>query len=235
MPAQDKDLEHVKDRKIANRYLQYLLDLNESVSCFIEEVQLRFEAYAKAFDPKTGELVLELSQKSVNSLSDAEIGSIDKTAHILRLSFEVGDVLYFAAARLLKRNYHTLTLILEFPLYKLQRRNALRIKVLEEHNASVTLEGETYPIHDISATGMSVLVPLFKEELFLKRKLIQGVTFKFASLHLLVDLELVSSSKLKRGDLQKIGFKFHGLPPSADQMIAKEAYLHTHKIWSRWI
>lgn len=235
MPAKEKDLEHVKDRKIANRYLKYLLDLNEPVSCLIEELHLRFETYAKAYDADSGEIVLEFSQRSLDSLSDSDIAAIDGTTNVFRLSFEVGDVLYFAAGKLLKRNYHTLTLKLEFPLYKLQRRDALRIKVLEEHNATVNLDGEVYVLHDISATGMSLVVPLFKEERFANKKFFKGAALRFASLNLTLDLEVVSSSRMKKGDMQKIGFKFHGLPPSADQMIAKEAYLHTHKIWSRWI
>jgi hypothetical protein len=39
----------------------------------------------------------------------------------------------------------------------------------------------------------------------------------------------------KDGLKVKVGLRFKGLPASTEQMIAREAYLHTHKIWSRWL
>lgn len=237
MPSRDKNLEPIKDRRIAERYLKYLLDLNESVSCYIEELDLRFETSAKAFRAEKSELVLEIDPRSADALEDSDFVKLDNFDYTLRLSFQVGDVLYFAAGHRLKRIYHTITAKIEHPIFKLQRRNALRIKVLDEHEAQANLGGNIFEIHDISASGMSMVVPSPRGDDFPKGKRFPKAALRFAGLNMRVDMEVVSTAKLRKADHSdlKIGLKFHGLPPSAEQSIAKEAYLHTHKIWSRWI
>jgi hypothetical protein len=51
-----------------------------------------------------------------------------------------------------------------------------------------------------------------------------------------VDLEVKNVLPAdKSGVKWKVGFRFKGLPGAIEQMIAREAYLHTHKIWSRFL
>jgi c-di-GMP-binding flagellar brake protein YcgR len=126
---------------------------------------------------------------------------------------------------------------IEFPIYKLQRRNALRIRVLDEHEGRINLAGEIFEIHDISAGGLSLITPPHRINDFPKGKFFTKSALRFAGLELKVDIEVISASKIRKAELSdhKIGLRFHGLSPSAEQSIAKEAYLHTHKIWSRWL
>lgn len=237
MHGRDKNLESVRERKTAERYLKYLLDLNEPVSCFSEELDIRFESHAKAFHQEKAELVLEVDPRSADGLEDSALTRLDALPHPLRLSFTVGDVLYFASANMLKRTYRTLTMQVSFPIYKLQRRNALRIRVLDEHKAKVNLEGEIFEVHDISASGMSVIIPHHREPEFPKGKVFKMAAMQFAGLDLRVEMEVINVSKIRKSDLSdyKVGLRFHGLSPKMEDSIAKEAYLHTHKIWSRWL
>jgi hypothetical protein len=237
MAPKEKELEPVKDRKVVERYLRYASEFRELASCLADKESFRFEGQIRSFKPGALSVDLEISMESFQSLTREELARLDTPPSEVRFSFSVNDVLFFAHARVLERKTRSLSLGVDLPVFKLQRRDAMRIKVLEEHNASITIEGKSYIPHDLSATGLSFVVMLDEEALFPLRRIIQSCRLHFAGLDVPVNLEVMSVSRLRKedGHLLKVGFRFLGLSPATEQKLAREAYLHTHKIWSRWL
>jgi hypothetical protein len=147
----------------------------------------------------------------------------------------VSEVLIFVHARALARSGRRLSAALDLPMFKLQRREALRMRVQAEHEASALIGGHALLPHDISATGLSVLIPLDLENDFPRHRLIKGCEIRFAGRTLHVNLEVTSMIRAREGGKWKVGFRFRGLPANEEQAIAKIAYLHGHKVWSRWV
>jgi c-di-GMP-binding flagellar brake protein YcgR len=153
------------------------------------------------------------------------------------LSFAVNDVLFFAPADVTKRDSALLSAEVHLPIYKMQRRDAMRLKILHEHKASITIDGKAYIPYDLSATGLSFVIMPNEVALFPLRRMLQSCRLIFAGLEAFVNLEVMSMARLKRDNerLLKVGMRFMGLSPAFEQKLAKEAYLYTHKIWSRRI
>lgn len=237
MPAGKRnDLEPVKDEKIIHRYFRYASEFSETISCFVEHLNLRFDAQAQSFKEDTNQFSIEITPESYQQMSNHELIVVGREYSMIRLSFSVGDVLYFAGSKTVKRFNRSLVVEVEHPIFKLQRRNALRIKPVDSHGAKVDIEGALFDVYDISATGMSVIIPKDLEVIFPKGKILKSM-LTFTNSECKVGLEVTSMSRLRKDDDKswKIGFKFKSLPTNTEQMIAREAYLHTHKIWGRWL
>lgn len=230
--AQEENLEPIAERKTIERYLQYALDFHEYVSCSCGSI--RFEARPQSFDPTALMLRLEITEESFEHLRRGDLRIIDTPPQNIRISFLVHDVLFFAHTLVEERRTRSLVLAVDTPIFKLQRRNAVRIKLMNEHKAGITLAGKNFVPHDLSATGLSLVLNLDLAERFMVGQTFMGSRLRFLQLDALVDLEVVGNNPVKEG-FWKVGFRFRGLNPTVEQWIAKEAYLHTHKIWSRWL
>lgn len=237
MSSADQDLEPVSDKKIVERYLQYALEFREPISCLMRQDTLSFEATAVAFASKSLSLELEIPTESFVTLSPEDTLGLTTQGTEIRLSFSVNGVLYFAHGRIQSLKMRTLSLIVDLPVFKLQRRDAMRIKLLDEHSATITIDGKAYIPHDLSATGLSFVIMPNEEAAFPIRRMIQSCRLKFVGMDVLVNIEVTSLSRLRKENerLIKVGFRFMGLSPAVEQKLAREAYLHTHKIWSRWL
>ena len=124
---------------------------------------------------------------------------------------------------------------LDMPMFKLQRREALRIR-LTDPKCTIQLGQQSHPLYDISAGGLSILVSLQEEKNYPKGQRFPKSTLQFLGKELKVDLEVKNLiTHGKDGAKVKVGFHFVALPAAIEQMIAREAYLYTHKIWSRWL
>ncbi len=233
MAPADKDLEPILDPKVADRYFQYAVELKEIVSCFVEQGSFRIDC--RLLSQADRRLQLEMLAESASALSAAQFKILDTLPKNLRLSFAVNDVLYFAPADVSKRDSARLSAAVRLPIYKMQRRDAMRLKILNEHKASITIDGKAYIPHDLSATGLSFVIMPDEEALFPLRRMLQSCRFLFAGLEAFVNLEVMSVARLKQDNerLLKVGMRFMGLSPAFEQKLAKEAYLYTHKIWSR--
>ena len=236
MPIKDKDLEPVTDLKMVQRYLKYGVEFHETVSCFIEESDLRFDAYLKSVDEAKLVLEMEVTEDAFAKLDSNHLSAIDQPQAPVRLSYSVNEATFFMHAKFQGRISRRLVAKADMPMYKLQRREALRIKVMDSHKATIKLGAVTLPIFDISAGGLSVVVELDQEKSYKKQQFFSGGILNFLGKEFKVDVEVKNVlNHSKDGMKVKVGLRFKGLPASIEQMIAREAYLHTHKIWSRWL
>lgn len=237
MSADLQELEALPEPETIARYLRYAHEFKESFSLLVEPEKLRLEALVTSFVDQDLLLGLEIPAETFAKLSDADKNLLDAKEQKLRLGFCVNDILFFAQSQLVKRNVRQLDLQVKSPLYKLQRRDSVRIKLLESQKASIEITGKKYLLHDLSASGISFVVMEGDEEKFPPRTMLQNCLLQFSGLEAKVNLEVMGLSKMKKAGsrLLKVGFRFLGLPASLEQKIAKEAYLHTHKIWNRWI
>jgi hypothetical protein len=236
MPNKEKDLEPVSDLRMVQRYLRYGLEFHEIVSCLAEDETLPFEAEFSSLDLDKLLLELAISKESFATLDSNRLSVIDRPRTGLRLSFSVNEATFFAQTLVQGRDARKLVVRAEMPMYKLQRRESMRIKVLESHGATIKLGLAEYPLFDISAGGLSIMVRLDQEKEFSKQHLFPGCTLAFLGKKLKVDLEVKNVLCASKDGLKwKVGFRFKALPPAVEQLIAREAYLHSHKIWSRWL
>lgn len=236
MPAKDKeDLEPVSDLNMAHRYLKYGLEFHEIISCYNEAANLRFQAEIKGLNPDL-QLELEISESSFAKLDYEMLAALDRPQAPLRMSYSVNDATFFAQTTIQERRSRQLSVKVEMPMHKLQRRESLRIKVLESHQASVKLGPITLPLYDISAGGISVVVGPRDEDTYKKLQSFPRSLLKFLGQEIKVDLEVKNVLAVgKDGNSWKVGFRFLNLPPMFEQIITREAYLHSHKIWARWL
>lgn len=235
MPNKDKDLEPVSDLKTVHRYLRYGIEFHEQVSCYIESADLSFTAELRAADKDSFLIELDIEAESFAQLNYVSLGVIDQPQTAVRLSYSVNEATFFVQARVQERKVRKLTVKAELPMYKLQRRESMRIKVLESHQASIQLGKEVHPVFDIGAGGLSIVVGAAQASQFPKQQIFPA-QLKFIGNEIKVNLEVKNVLKFGKDDLKiKIGFRFRGLPAAFEQLIVREAYLHTHKIWSRWL
>jgi c-di-GMP-binding flagellar brake protein YcgR len=233
MPSKEKDLDPVTDLKMVQRYLQYGVEFRELVSCRLEDTDATFDAYVVSVDVKSLSIDMEITEESFAKLTPA---ALDQGQTHIRLSYSVNEATFFVHGKIQRRMTRRLVVQADMPMYKLQRREALRIKVTDSHGATVRLGRDSFPVFDISAGGLSIVIPLSGEKNFKK-----GLTFPKSTLNFLgktfqVDLETKNLLTHGKDGLKvKVGFHFVGLPAAVEQIIAREAYLHTHKIWSRWL
>lgn len=237
MPAdKPSEVEPIQDSKTSERYLRYALELNELIACVVDGTEIRFDARALSVDPAGGEMEIEIISAAFSAMPAEAFAALDKAGAFLRLSYSVHEVLLFARAAIRERNADRLRITVQMPLLKLQRRNALRIKPLLAHEALVQIDETEYVVHDISATGLSIVVSAKELPFFMRRKFRKGCALKFAQTEARVDLEIVSHHRSRQdGSRFKIGFQFQSLPRPMEQKIAQEAYLQTRQIWSRWL
>jgi c-di-GMP-binding flagellar brake protein YcgR len=237
MAPKEKELEPVKDKKVVERYLRYALDFREKFSGLVEPGPLRFDAFLRAFDAENFVLSLQISDGSYDLLGESEKRRLDKLPKEIRLSFAVNDVLYFLHARPLAKKLKAIDAEIDLPMFKLQRRDAVRIKVTDSQMGRIEVGEKNYVLHDLSASGLSFVIMPDQEGEFIPKQIFRSCRLRFSGLDVPVDLEVIGLSRLKEENdrLLRVGFRFLGLTAAVEQHLAREAYLHTHKIWSRWI
>jgi hypothetical protein len=236
MPVKESDLEPVTDLKMVQRYLKYGLEFHEAVSCILDDGGLRFEAQLFSVEDSTLTLELEIDQEPFAKLDSNQLGVVDQPQAGVRISYSVNEATFFVHGKIQRRTGKRISIKADMPMYKLQRRESLRIKVMESHKASVKLGSTTLPLFDISAGGISVVIPFDQEKTYKQKQAFPASVLYFVGKEFKVDLEVKNVlGHSKDGQKIKVGFKFKALPASIEQLIAREAYLHTAKIWSRWL
>jgi|GEM_PF-5005442 len=236
MPKEKDHLEPVTDLKMVQRYLKYGLEFHEIVSCFIEDSGLRFDTSMKTVDPDKFFIEMDVTEDSWAKLTPEMLAAIDQPRSGIRLSYSVNEATFFMQTKFQFRQANRIVVKAEMPMYKLQRREALRIK-LTDPKATIKLGNQPImPLFDISAGGLSLVVSLEEQKGYTKGQLFPGSTLTFLGKEIKVNLEVKNIlGHSKDGMKWKIGLSFKALPASVEQMIAREAYLHTAKIWSRWL
>lgn len=234
----EEELEPISHERSIERYLRYTMDLHEIISCYFEEADLRFTGYTESVEREGKKLRFQL-EVDTKSLSPTDLKRKITLAveRKIKLSFFTHDVLFFASAILKGASGVHITLELDGPIYKLQRRSALRMKLTEDSDCRITIKDKKYIPHDVSALGISVMFSLTEENLFTRKQIIPAALIEFGGKSAIVDLTVISKNRMKhhRTELVKVGFRFEKLPTSLEQSIAKEAYLYTHRVFGRRI
>ncbi|MGZ3741980.1 MAG: hypothetical protein ACXVB9_21565, partial [Bdellovibrionota bacterium] len=190
MPTKDQDLEPVADIKTVQRYLKYGVEFHETVSCFVEDANLRFDAHLKSVEDATLTLELEILEEAFTKLDSNQLSAVDQSQARIRLSFSVNEATFFVHAKIQRRATRRLVVKADMPMFKLQRREALRIKVMDSHKATVKLGTTVLPLFDISAGGLSVVVNLDQEKAYKKQQAFPGSVLSFLGKDFKVDLEV---------------------------------------------
>ena len=239
MAAKEKDLEPVTDRKVIDRYIRYAVDFKEIASCTTEgpSPSVSFSAHLRDYQAAAFTLNLEIRDEEFADLNYEQRAALDIPERPLRISFSVNDVLFFAHTRVFARQDKKLALAIDLPVFKLQRREAVRIKIMKEHQASVELNGKKFIPHDVSASGLSIVMDAEEKDRYGKGFTFETSVVRFAGKEYRPALEVAGVHPLRKDSdrLWKVGFRFRNLPAAAADAIAREAYLYTQKIWSRWL
>jgi len=236
----DKDLEPLSDRKLVDRYVRYALDFKEIATCHSPAgviPPLHFHAAILDFNAEAFALGLEINEDPFADLNYEQRASLDQLERPLRLSFSVNDVLFFAHARITSRQERKLVVALDLPVFKLQRRSAVRLKIMKEHAACVELNGKKFIPHDLSAGGLSIVMDKNEKDRYAPGWEFPAVVLRFAGREFRATLEVAGAHPLRKDSdrLWKVGFRFKDLPPAGEDAITKEAILYTQKIWARWL
>ncbi len=236
MPKDKDHLEPVTDLKMVQRYLKYGLEFRELVSCLIDDTGVRLEGRIKSVDADKLLIELELTDECFTRLGSDGLAAIDQPKGSVRLSYSVNEATFFIQTKFQFRQVSRIALKAEMPMYKLQRREALRIKLTDPKATIKLTNGKVMPLFDISAGGLSVEVTLEEQKEYAKGQAFPDSTLSFLGKEIKVNLEVQNILGHSKDGLRwKIGLKFKALPGSVEQMIAREAYLHTQKIWGRWL
>lgn len=234
----DQNLEPLSDRKVVDRYLRYALDFKEIATCTSDAApKLHFTANLLEFGPDAFALKIEIHEDPFADLNYEQRASLDQPERALRLSFSVNDVLFFAHARVVARQERQLSVALDLPVFKLQRRSAVRLKIMKEHAACLELNGKKFIPHDLSAGGVSVVMDKNEKDRYAPAWEYPGVVLRFAGREFRSTLVVAGAHPLRKDSdrLWKVGFRFKDLPPAAEDAITREAILYTQKIWARWL
>lgn len=231
-----ENLEPISETPTIFRYLKYALEFKEYVSLLVESTGQRMEGLSVTKVESSLLLGLEIPAPLFAPLSEEEKESLSDPGQIFRLSFSVNDVEFFAQGKFQRRNVRELFLQISSPIFKLQRRDSIRMKA-PKGMASIEIDGTVYEIEDISASGLSILVTPEQLTKFPLRTTLISCGLKFSELNLKVNLDVMNH--LRRKDKNsvhlKVGFRFISLPQKAEQKIAKEAMLYSQRLWKQWI
>jgi c-di-GMP-binding flagellar brake protein YcgR len=236
MPPEDKDLEPVTDLKIVQRYLKYGSEFKEDATCFLEDDGPRFEAFISSVNTAELKMELEIPEEHFAKLEEKALFLLSQAQTGIRVGYSVNEASIFVHGKIMSHFLRSFIVEVTMPMLKLQRRAALRLKLTGSIKASLKIDGNTYPAFDISAGGISLVVNFAEQANFKKQQLLQAIVLTFQGNEFNVNLETINiTAHGKEGTSHRVGFRFRNLPAAAEQMIAREAYLWTHQIWSRWL
>jgi hypothetical protein len=223
----DSALEPINSAAQAVRYLRYALEFREVVRMIhASSLEAPMEATLRTIDPETFRVELQPLGHKVDKWSVGDR---------VRLSFPVHESLFLSNA-FVRSTDELLGLELLPPLMKLQRRDALRIKVNSADTATLAIDGHIYVPHDISASGISLVVDNHTAFIFMEKGTCDGrLHFAGRSIDLVMTPVQKSALSINRPHLSKVGYRFKKLSHEADRFLSKEAYLYSHRIWSRWL
>lgn len=231
-----ENLEPISETPTIFRYLKYAYDFKEPVSLLVESTGQRIDGVTVTKVEPSLLAGFEIPAPFFAPLTEAQKESFSEPEQISRLSFSTNEVEFFAKGKFQKRNVREIFLQISSPIYKLQRRDAIRMKA-PKGMASIEIDGTVFEIEDISASGLSILVSADQLQKFPIRSTLISCTLKFSELNLKVNLDVMNHLKRKDQDISilKVGFRFISLPQKAEQKIAREAMLYSQKLWKQWI
>lgn len=240
-----KDLDPIDDPKIIQRYLQYTIDLHEEILCLVKESNLSFKTRLAAAPNTALELVLSAPTDIISSASFLKLIN-ETTDRQINISFKAQDSLFVGRCNFKLAQPKQITVRLLAPLYKLQRRQNQRFKPSTETPCFLRLPEDLHPmrklkltLNDVSASGFSIHANQLEAEFFSLGKQFGALTFVFCNQSFAIDVRVASQIQRQAPKSQdaawRIGFKFLKPPTKLEQLLAKEAYVYTQRIFARRI
>ena len=231
----------IDNEKIVERYLRYMDDLKAPVLCAVRETDIRFETTAiRVVDHRILHLRMMNSVLSPTSLRDRTEATKSQRIDV---SYHAHDILIFAATKLVKAHKDGISLEVERPIYKLQRREHLRVKPERDIVCRATLafpeekRFEDHTPYDVSAGGFSLLVTQAEAEAFRIGQEFKLVSFRFGPNEVMLQATVKNKVPIKgpRKVSIKVGFLVKAMPAALEREISRYAYLSTQKILGRRI
>ena len=221
----------IDDERIADRYLGYIEDLNATLNCSIRNTELRFEA-----KPTAG-----VKNRVMKLRPNAAVAEYKKLQQLLNeagsnemdFNYKAQDILIFVTAKVTKIDDLGISLLIDYPIFKLQRRENLRVcpEPTVKCEVSITKTGLLVPLKvrpfDISLGGFSVVVNQADKKVFKIDDEVRGIRLNFMENTNLIAAKVVNVIELKNKTRQefKIGFSLiDELPPQLEQDIIRYAY-----------
>lgn len=231
----------IDDEKTVSRYLRYMQDLNCHVHCAVRETDIRFETTPlRVLDDKIVHLRMKGELMSATSLRDRVLAT---EAQRVDISYHAHDILIFASTKLNKIDKDGISLEVERPIYKLQRREHLRVKPAPGLRCNISMllphdnKVHEYPPYDISVSGFSILVSMDEAKVFEVDQEVKDIGFLFGAHELRINASVRSKVPIKgpRKTNIKIGFRSSSIPSALEHEISRYAYLISQKILGRRI
>ncbi|MCO5143758.1 MAG: PilZ domain-containing protein [Oligoflexia bacterium] len=231
------EIEEVHDIKVVERYIKYAEDMHIEVFLFFngnDETPLEGTLKPYALRANPNEINFEISQTKFSNLSEDLRKSINSQGIDIKGSFSVNEILFVFHANLLVLKGNSLRLLYHTPFYRIQRRASLRYKIPKAEKVEIEISGQLFSLFDLSASGFSIVGKEAELLLIEKNQTFKKCKFKFHEKECFVDVKAMSRF-FQENKMMKIGFKFLNLNSEFDRLIARAAYLHSQKFWSRWI
>ncbi|MGZ3695410.1 MAG: PilZ domain-containing protein [Bdellovibrionota bacterium] len=221
MPAdQTRELDPVQSKQIAERYVQFSLECQTPISCWLDNSQYSFPV--KAIKLEGNILYIEISPSIFAALEQEGKDALDRAGVPVFVNYSLGEMLIFLKTKLVQRTDLLFGLEIIFPVYKQQRRNSPRIKAAAHHRASLEFLHAAYMVFDISNGGVSILVKADALPFFQPGIKLAKCRVRFQDLDFEVDVKVISQIPMeKKVDLWKIGLIFINLPEATERAITK--------------
>lgn len=231
----------IQDARTVGRYIRYMDDLKCDVHCAIRETDIRFDTTViKMPEPRVVHLRLRNELMSPMALKERFNAT---AARKVDLSFKAHDILIFASTNVRSIDKDGIILEVESPIYKLQRRENLRVKPTADTECWVRFlhprtrsEVKLVP-YDISSGGLSVVVNDVDLPEYAEGQEIKNVNFRFGPHEVLVNTAVMNAVKIAGSSKPryKIGLKIVAMPAALEQEISRYAYLASQRILGRRI
>ena len=238
MPLNLKEFEPIQDSRMVDRYLQSLVNLKEDIECLLKEPELRFAAYATKYEAEKYLLHLTINSATASAEKIREKFNQSVERNIV-LSYLAQGTPFLINSSLELAQPQSLIVKALPPLFKLQRRQALRIKLNPEIPCTVylPLPWEDKPItpYDISTNGFSLLVSSQVANFFELGNILKAFSIQFRDHKVSIQARVSHKVHLPKDllDRWKIGFNFMGLETRLEREIARSAYEFNQRIWAR--
>jgi len=233
-----RDFTPIKSEEIVHRYLLYATDLRAHIQCHVQETDINFTTRARHIDG----LNIELRHPADQTDPEILLDKINQTAtRTIDISYKIDEISIFATTDFLRIDKKSIFIRAKPPIYKLQRRDHLRVKPGSDIHCYVVIPpdniagSERITPSDISTGGFALILPEDEAEIFEKNMSLNQMQCVFGDIKTMIDAKVMSNVALKNSKppMHKIGFAFKKLPNQLDQAIVRYAYRHSQRIWSR--
>jgi len=233
MSKEESPFTPIDDVETAKRYMKYAQELNPELDCALIDTKIRFKSRAVESTGTKMQIHTPSSAMSAEKLLRAVNETTDRQIDI---SFKVNEVMIFASLKVVSLDKNTIKLSVIFPVYKLQRRENLRVKIMTDsvckisffHPDNTTKELNFTP-YDLSVSGFSVLLDEEKAANYIEGMDMTRAQLNFNASKVNVLVKVVNRFKLEGTTSKpqvKVGFSMGKVPPKLESEITRFASQH---------